>query len=371
MKVTGTSAVRICAFAAAAILVFSSPASGASSGVSAFSDVKTGYWGAPYIEFAASKAIINGYPQTDGSFRFKPEDPVSKEEAMQMLYKTMKNAGFSSEITGDHKELLAAAKISPWAFECVSYGLDHGVLDASELQQFRNSAGASAKATREEVARWASKAAEGILLPAVSLDFADTSNIKIQNLYYVDHLARMGVMLGDNKNNFNPGANIKRVEYAAICKRLYALAEASYDPGKESRSYQGVITKVDGASRALTLSQGTKAFRIIHIADSTEIFADGVRTSFQSLPTGKAVVVAWGPFGQVHVATAPQVFSGQITEMKQRNADCTELAVMLSGGDVVRYFLSEKGTTVDGVPKTGEEVRLLTDGVELVELVVL
>lgn len=52
---------------------------GAASG--GFEDVKEDYWGAPYIDYAASEGVISGYP--DGSFR--PEGEVTYYEMAAML----------------------------------------------------------------------------------------------------------------------------------------------------------------------------------------------------------------------------------------------------------------------------------------------
>ncbi|MDD3349521.1 MAG: S-layer homology domain-containing protein [Eubacteriales bacterium] len=341
---------------------------------SRFSDVSTSYWGAQYIDFAASASIINGYPQSDGSVRFRPENAVSKEEAMQMLYKTVKNAKLATIPEGgfgdEYKDSLTAASIAPWAWECVSYGLKQGVLEVTELDSFRSTSGAANTATREEVARWAAKAVGGSLLPAVSFDFADYQKIKQENIYYVDSLVRKGILIGDNKNNFNPAANIKRVEYAVICKRLYALAEASFDPSKESRSYQGSITRIDKNENTLYLTETSGKLRSICLSAQAEIFLDGKQSTLESLPIGSNAVVSWGPFGQVLVSRAPAAGSGEISQIVKRSGDCDELAIMDAQGVLIYYFMSGEQTQMVGTPNVGDSIRFLADGMMLIELVV-
>ncbi len=339
-----------------------------------FKDVNTTYWGAPYIDFAASVSIINGYPQADGTFRFKPENPVSKEEAMQMLYKTVKNAKLATvpegTLSAGYEEILTSAGIPSWAWECVSYGLKCGILETPELGNFRSDSGKANTATREEVARWAAKAVGGVLLPAVSFEFSDAAKIKEANLYYVDYLTRMGVMIGDNKNNFNPAANITRVEYAVICKRLYAFADTKYDLNKESRSYQGVVTKIDKNTKTLYLSEAGGKTRAIKFAGSAEIFKDGKAATLDSLTIGSNAIVAWGPFDQVYVVTAVAAGTGEVSEIKERSADCSEIVIKDSEGSLLHYFITDEGTRTVGDPTDGDSVRFLADGVKLIELVV-
>lgn len=49
-----------------------------------FSDMDTDAWYAPYVDAAASDGIISGYE--DGSFH--PEAPITKAEALKMMFKT-------------------------------------------------------------------------------------------------------------------------------------------------------------------------------------------------------------------------------------------------------------------------------------------
>ena len=339
-----------------------------------FSDIAAGYWGLSYINFAAEASIINGYPQTNGTFRFKPENSVSREEAMQMLYKTVKNAGLGSTTDGtlsdDYSDLLTSAGIAPWAWECVSYGLKYNILTEADLAEFRDASGKAGAATRQEIARWAAKAIGGTLMPAVSLDFADTDKISDGNLFYVDLLTRLGVMIGDSSGKFNPAANIKRVEYAVICTRLYALAKAAYDPAQEIRSYQGKITGIDTANNKLHLLQTNGISRIIKIDNSAEILLDGKQSSLGALPSGTAVIVAWGPFGQVDITTGVLSGEGEITEINKKGDGASEFVIKNTAGTSICYFMIDAEASASGDPEVGDSVRYIADGVKLIELAV-
>ena len=47
-----------------------------------FTDVPQDHWGRSYVSFSAELGIVNGYPLEDGSFQFRPDNSVSKEESM-------------------------------------------------------------------------------------------------------------------------------------------------------------------------------------------------------------------------------------------------------------------------------------------------
>lgn len=339
-----------------------------------FPDVAVNYWGLSYIKFASEAGIIGGYPQTDGTFRFKPENSVSREEAMKMLYETVKNSGIGSKDEGtlstEYTALLTSEGIATWAWECVSYGLKYDILAEADLADFRDASGKPGMATREEIARWAAKAISRDLMPAISLDFSDANKISEGNLLYVDLLTRLGVMIGDNSGNFNPTANIKRVEYAVICTRLYALAKAAYDPAQEIRSYQGKITGIDTANKNLHILGSDGTAHNIKIESSAKIFLDGKEASLGALSSGTNVIAAWGPFGQVDITTGVLSGEGEVTEINKKGDGCSEIVIKNTAGASICYFMIDAEASTAGDPEVGDSVRYIVDGVKLIELAV-
>ncbi|HPO04562.1 MAG TPA: S-layer homology domain-containing protein [Bacillota bacterium] len=346
------------------------------SSVQAFTDISADYWGQPYISFASESGIVKGYPMEDGSFKFRPDNSVSKEESMQMLYKAATNSGigpsFSEDLTAKYESRLKEAGIAYWAFECVSYGLENGILEEAELTGFRTGAGDPVPAIREEIARWTGKAIGKKLMPAIALDYADSDRIAAENKPYVDLLNRMKIMIGDDTGKFNPKSPIRRVEFAVICNRVYALSKAEFDIDAESRSLQGTISSVNSSDRNIYLSicsLGENSAKIIHLEDNIQIVINGKLSynDLSSIPIGKKAVLAWGPYGQLHISTEVVVSKAVIGSLTPLSKECTEAELILGRGDRVYYYISGETFVIDKLME-GQGVIFIADGIKIVEI---
>ena len=338
-----------------------------------FIDVAKSHWGRPYIEFAADAGIINGYPLDNGRAEFRPEAPVSQEESMQMIYQAVKNSGTRPELPSDlstaYQELLISNQIAPWAYECVSFGLEYDILAQTELDGFRTPAGAAVPASREQVARWVAKAIDRDLMPATSLNYPDSAEIAPENLVYVDLLNRMKVMVGDNLGNFNPTSNIKRVEFAVICNHVYDLAESPYDISRENRSYQGTISSTNLTTRKIYLTMENGEARVVNFSDNIEIVIDGsvLYNGLSKLQSGQKVIVSWGASPQVLISTKVMLGEGTVRDVTSLDATCKKVTIRLSGGAQV-YYLIDGETSILEEPKVGKNVIFIADGVKLIEI---
>ena len=114
------------------VLLLLTPVNGPSvhaAGVDDFRDVSKDYWGRTFIGFAADAGIINGYPLEGGGLEFRPDNPVSREESMQMIYKAAVNSGtyqtFAPEPIEKYETLLTEHSIASWAWECITFGLEN------------------------------------------------------------------------------------------------------------------------------------------------------------------------------------------------------------------------------------------------------
>ena len=99
------------------------------NGSSSFGDVKSDDWFAGYAETAVSYGIINGYP--DGDFR--PEETITREQAMTMIARAMKLTGLSSELAeGEASTLLNAyndaQNVSAYAEDGIAACIKTGVV---------------------------------------------------------------------------------------------------------------------------------------------------------------------------------------------------------------------------------------------------
>lgn len=112
---------------------------------STFSDVESGQWYAPYVEWAASTGIVNGV----GDDMFDPLGELTHEQ----MYRIVAMCGeYLSAGSGDTSAVLILyedrAKISDWAFESIVYCKANGLIG----ERFANKIYPTSKATRAEAA---------------------------------------------------------------------------------------------------------------------------------------------------------------------------------------------------------------------------
>lgn len=96
---------------------------------SQFTDVADDIWYTEAIDWAASNNIVSGYPDQT----FKPNNAISRQEMMAILYRYAKYKNYDVSATGDLSVFEDADTIANWAKEKVSWavgaGLIHGMGD--------------------------------------------------------------------------------------------------------------------------------------------------------------------------------------------------------------------------------------------------
>lgn len=354
-------------------------------GAKDFTDIERGYWGYDYINFSAGKGIINGYLSSSGTYRFLPENSVSREESMAMIYRALDAAGklkSKEDFSNDYINLFTVNKISGWAGKYIAYALKYGIIEEKELIDFTDDLGYGTPAPREQIAQWTAKAMNKGLAPAYSLDYADKDSISSEYIPYVDLLYRQGIMKGDDTNRFHPAAGIKRVEFAVICNRLYETQSSEvFDSAKESRSYRGTILSVDTNSNKIMMTESNGTARIIQANSKAQIVIDGKRTynGLKGVKTGSIALVAWGAFDmgsniekseiplQLHIITKAESRIGLLTAIHEKDTSTSVLSIENADGDAIYYILDKNSKTGKNL-MTGKEVTFITDGIKILEI---
>ena len=91
-----------------------------------FKDVKSGSWCAPYVAWASEKKIVNGY--ADGTF--KPDQNVTREEMVTMLYRYRQSAGKTGQTDGDALDAFSdKTSVSAWALPAMQWAVANGVVN--------------------------------------------------------------------------------------------------------------------------------------------------------------------------------------------------------------------------------------------------
>ena len=98
-----------------------------------FSDVKSGEWYASAVQIAVSYGLIEGYE--DGTFR--PNDSITREQAMAIIARAMKLANMDMTLSADQQaESIASfedrGSISGWAKQSAALNVYHGIFRGND-----------------------------------------------------------------------------------------------------------------------------------------------------------------------------------------------------------------------------------------------
>lgn len=162
------------------------------------------HWAEQPVRFMLSQGIISGYPD----YTFRPNNPVTKYEAIMMISKA---SGFDGT-TDQH--LTWDKSVPDWIKECLDYAVDEGILTENEADNFKG----WEPAKRYEVAVWAARAM-GVDVDN-QLSFQDLDEIPYFARPYVGGMFKHRFMVGYPGNKFQPNKPVTRAELAAVIYRI-------------------------------------------------------------------------------------------------------------------------------------------------------
>lgn len=229
------------------------------------------------INSVADLGLLNGYE--DGTFRAR--NNVTYIETVHMLYTVLDKAGIAKpmEATEHYKyvAVMDAYRIPLWAQRAVAYGLSNNIVSSSDLAKFMTN-GKSNFALREDVAKFFGQA----LAVRYDIDrsgkkaaeFNDSWRISDDAIVFVDLLARLGIVNGDNNNNFQPKNNINRAEMSVMLDKTYTLLESGMGNTGTISNFE-----YDGSSYKITIKADTgdeysffarPTSTIVYVGETTE-----------------------------------------------------------------------------------------------------
>ncbi|MDO4281890.1 MAG: S-layer homology domain-containing protein, partial [Peptococcaceae bacterium] len=120
-----------------------------------FSDVKNGAYYSAYVNWAASKGIVNGTSATT----FAPDSDITREQMAAIMTNYAEKMGYTLPKNQAAVTFADVAKISAWAKDAVSAMQQAGILAGRANNQFDP----QGKATRAEAAAVLHRFVEGII----------------------------------------------------------------------------------------------------------------------------------------------------------------------------------------------------------------
>ncbi len=383
-----------------------------------FTDVPSDYWGRDNISWAASKSIINGYIEVDGTRTFKPEKTVTREEAFTMIYRTLEASNklkSQEDYQEEYKLLFDENNIAPWSRKYLAYGLKYDLIKPREIKIMVGEDKLGLPADRLEIAIWSEKAldlrhSKVQVFPYEDVELLEKENDKDYK-EEVDALYRWEIMQGskkfeDNTLWFYPYSKVKRSEFAAICERMYNYFSeknygADYKVEKEFIQWKGKVIDVDYDLGYLEIlnSDDLKDYIVTFsddmllkidyepviysekdwenhlekngykLIDKTIIITSMTKNENFYLKEGKIAGI-----DQVYMATKPLVYEGELVAKGELETGETFVGIKLDvnsvNGDklLVNYFQVAEDITKKSDLKIGEDIKIIVDGNKIIEL---
>ena len=91
---------------------------------SSFTDVDPNAWYAPWVEWAVQEGILSGY----GGGLFGPNDPITREQAIAILYGYSVIKGIDTSNRADLSVFADEDRVSYWAVNSMSWAIDSGFI---------------------------------------------------------------------------------------------------------------------------------------------------------------------------------------------------------------------------------------------------
>lgn len=248
----------VTALAAAVCLTVSATGYGA-----VFSDVGSSLkWAESYINSVYESGLMVGDYNDYGARIFRGNENITYSEAAQLVYSMTVKSGFATDVTelgiDRYSMEMANEGIDEWAKKPVAFCMEKGIISSYELTKFKEN-GQNVKISREDMCVMFGKALalSYSVSSGTSLSFNDTWNISAAAKPYVELLNKLGIISGDENNNFNPKVNITRAETAVIASKTYEVMKQKIVTNPESG-----YTQTSGTVVSVYESNGTYVLRL-------------------------------------------------------------------------------------------------------------
>lgn len=267
-----------------------------------FTDVPNGHWANPYVEKMYRKGIISG----SGDATFRPNNYVTKEQAMVMIYNMLDIS--SSDVRNarnKYDSTMSRAGVSSWARDAVASAIQSGIVSEQEVRERFNKNGSPQNAFRYELCVYLTRAMdleqEAKNKIIIDLPFIDRELMPLQVQAYVEVMVDKGVInkKGDSEGKFNPKKPISRAEMAKMLSVAYDYIdrnnikpdvpeEIDDDLIDDAKKIEGTIYSMFKSTGHLYITikdeDGDKDTYILH--DDAKIEIDGRKSDAEDITEG-------------------------------------------------------------------------------------
>ncbi|MBF4694575.1 S-layer homology domain-containing protein [Fusibacter ferrireducens] len=237
-----------------------------SFGMVAITDVTSSHWAYNYVQRVVENEIM--ILNEDDSF--KPNENVTNVEAIVVLYRAAKAAGYLKDVnlntlTGKYESDLEAINLpkmlAPYGgdvYPALSYALENKVLTLDEVKYFVSN-GKLTEAKKVDISVFFGKALNVYknenLNKIISLSYKDAFDISLGALKYVNLLIEYDIISnkGDSNGNFNPKSIINKSVLAVYADGYFTAIKSDTTPvpstsGDTTGTNSGTETTIPSSS---------------------------------------------------------------------------------------------------------------------------
>ena len=185
-------------------------------------DISASYWAAEFIEDLVARGIINGYPNDDGTFRFEPENDITRAEMIKLIVVSL---GLDLVYEFDGSDFADWDEVEDWAKPYVAAAVEAGIVEGANEGDGIYILGNS-NVTREEMIAMSVRALEVDIDEEAEVDTDDADDVSDWAAASVAFAVDYGMINIDGDDNVNPGDNAKRSEAAMILFMLIEYLES-------------------------------------------------------------------------------------------------------------------------------------------------
>ncbi|MGE4354758.1 MAG: S-layer homology domain-containing protein, partial [Oscillospiraceae bacterium] len=258
-----------------------------------FSDL-TGHWAESYMEDLADRGYLSGYE--DGTMR--PDVNITACETLALLSRLYDLEDETLRyIASDYEEYVEDTVPSSlkWAYDEIEICLAAGIVTQDELENMDLTGEVEKETLARFIVRTMQLQSKADELKNASLGFDDADEISSDDVGSVAELVSLGIITGDDNNNFSPKLSVTRAVVATVVSRSLVYLEDegttlvidAYDGLSRS---DGIITSVNSGYVDVCGFDGLT--REYTVSDSASVTVNGANKTLTSLYTGCYVTVS-------------------------------------------------------------------------------
>ena len=314
-------------------------------GISKFIDLKEVEWARNAIEKMADKGILKGIAED----KFAPNKAVTKAEALAMILRAL---GYEEEV---QKELIAIkegkkkSKIKDaaqeWALGYISIAKDGNVLADEEELTWKN---LNKPVQRQEVAKylvralgWEDEAEDN---QETKLLFKDGNAVKKDYRGYVYVAYEREIMMGDNKNNFQPNKPVTRAEMAVLIEKIHEYKGKPVDNTEKVIEGKLISIAADDLRLSIRVNGVDRTYSIV---ENVKVYIDNRLKDLEDLERNKTIKITVKNDRVIEIRwNSDAVVEGDVFEGKIKTLSSMDKKISVVKGSTERLFTLNSDTQI-------------------------